>query len=54
MVTTLYAAEPAYYVVGTCGNAGWAADANAENTAYMMQPQDDAPTSWTSPSRTPR
>ena len=41
MVTTLYAAEPAYYVVGTCGNAGWAADANAENTAYMMQPQDD-------------
>lgn len=41
VVTTLYAAEPAYYVVGTCGNAGWAADANAENTAYMMQPQDD-------------
>ena len=41
VVTTLYAAEPAYYVVGTCGSAGWAADANAENTAYMMQPQDD-------------
>ena len=33
--------EPAYYVVGTCGNAGWAADANAENTAYKMQAQDD-------------
>ena len=32
----IVAAEPAYYVVGTCGNAGWAADANADNTAYKM------------------
>ncbi len=36
----ILAAEPAYYVVGTCGNAGWAADANAENTAYKMTEQD--------------
>ncbi len=32
--------EPGYYVVGTCGNAGWAADANAANTAYKMTEQD--------------
>lgn len=36
----IVAAAPAYYVVGTCGNAGWAADANAENTAYQMTEQD--------------
>ena len=36
----IVAAEPAYYVVGTCGNAGWAADANADNTAYKMTEQD--------------
>ncbi len=36
----ILAAEPGYYVVGTCGNAGWAADANAENTAYQMTEQD--------------
>jgi len=36
----IIAEEPAYYVVGTCGNAGWAADANAENTAYKMTEQD--------------
>ncbi len=36
----ILAAEPAYYVVGTCGNAGWADDATAENTAYKMTPQD--------------
>lgn len=36
----IVAAEPAYYVVGTCGNAGWAADVNAENTAYKMTEQD--------------
>ena len=36
----IVAAEPAYYVVGTCGNAGWAADANAENTDYKMAEQD--------------
>ncbi len=36
----IVAAEPAYYVVGTCGNAGWAADANAENTAYKMEEKD--------------
>ena len=36
----IVAAEPAYYVVGTCGNAGWAADVNAENTAYQMAEQD--------------
>ncbi len=41
VVTSLFVEEPAYYVVGTCGNAGWAADANAENSAYMMQAQDD-------------
>ncbi len=36
----IIAAEPAYYVVGTCGNAGWAADATAGNTAYKMTEQD--------------
>ena len=36
----IIAEEPAYYVVGTCGNAGWAAEANAENTAYKMTEQD--------------
>ncbi len=36
----ILAAEPAYYVVGTCGNAGWAADVNAENTAYKMEEKD--------------
>ena len=36
----IIAEAPAYYVVGTCGNAGWAADANAENTAYKMTEQD--------------
>lgn len=36
----IVAEEPAYYVVGTCGNGGWAADANAENTAYRMTEQD--------------
>ncbi len=36
----IIAAEPAYYVVGTCGNAGWAADVNADNTAYKMTEQD--------------
>ena len=32
----IIAEEPAYYVVGTCGNAGWADDANAGNTTYKM------------------
>ncbi len=32
---------PAYYVVGTCGNGGWAADAKAENEAYKLTAQDD-------------
>lgn len=36
----IIAAAPAYYVVGTCGNAGWAADVNAENTAYKMEEKD--------------
>lgn len=36
----IIAEEPAYYVVGTCGSAGWATDANAENTAYRMIEQD--------------
>lgn len=36
----IVAEAPAYYVVGTCGNAGWAADANAENTAYRMEEKD--------------
>jgi len=36
----IIAQEPAYYVVGTCGNAGWAADVNAENTAYKMEEKD--------------
>ena len=37
----IVAEKPAYYVVGTCGNGGWAGDANADNTAYMMQAHDD-------------
>ncbi len=36
----IIAEEPGYYVVGTCGNAAWAADANAANTAYKMAEQD--------------
>ena len=36
----IIAEAPAYYVVGTCGNAGWAADANAGNTAYQMVEKD--------------
>lgn len=36
----IIAQEPAYYVVGTCGNGGWAADANADNTAYKMTEQN--------------
>ncbi len=36
----IIAEAPAYYVVGTCGNGGWAADANAGNTAYKMTEQD--------------
>ena len=36
----IIAEEPAYYVVGTCGNGGWAADANAGNTAYRMAEKD--------------
>lgn len=36
----IVAAEPAYYVVGTCGNAAWAEDVNAGNTAYKMTEQD--------------
>ena len=36
----IIAEAPAYYVVGTCGNGGWAADATAENTAYRMEEQD--------------
>ncbi len=36
----IVAETPAYYVVGTCGSAGWAADANAGNTAYQMTEQD--------------
>ncbi len=36
----ILAEEPGYYVVGTCGSAGWAADANAENTAYRMAEKD--------------
>lgn len=36
----IIAEEPAYYVVGTCGNAGWAADANAGNTAFKMTEQN--------------
>lgn len=36
----IIAEEPAYYVVGTCGNGGWASDANAGNTDYKMTEQD--------------
>lgn len=36
----IVAEKPAYYVVGTCGNQGWAADANADNTAFAMQEKD--------------
>ena len=30
------AGKPEYYVVGTCGNGGWAADAVETNTKYRM------------------
>ncbi len=36
----ILAEAPGYYVVGTCGNAAWAADATATNTAYKMAEQD--------------
>ena len=36
----IVAETPAYYVVGTCGNKGWAADANASNEAYRMTEED--------------
>lgn len=36
----IVAAEPACYVVGTCGNGAWASDVNTENTAYQMTEQD--------------
>lgn len=38
---SVFVDEAAYYVVGTCGSKGWAADAAAENTAFRMQAQDD-------------
>ncbi len=40
LVGDIVAEEPGYYVVGTCGSAGWAVDANADNTAYRMTEQD--------------
>lgn len=40
LAAPIVAEAPAYYVVGTCGNGGWASDANAENTAYKMTEQD--------------
>ncbi len=40
LVGDIVAEEPGYYVVGTCGSAGWAADANAGNTAYKMTEKD--------------
>ncbi len=33
--------KPAYYVVGTCGNGGWAADAIETNEAYKMVANED-------------
>lgn len=36
----IVAETPAYYVVGTCGNGGWAADANSANEAYKMVEKD--------------
>ena len=41
------AETPAYYVVGTCGAGGWGADANAENTDYMLQDNGDGTYSTT-------
>ncbi len=32
---------PGYYVVGTCGNGGWGADADEANEAYRMTAQED-------------
>ncbi len=36
----IVAEKPEYYVVGTCGNAGWAADVKSDNTAYRMEEKD--------------
>ena len=36
----IIAEKPGYYVVGTCGNAGWAADVHSGNTVYRMTEQD--------------
>ena len=36
----IVAETPAYYVVGTCGNKGWAADAKLTNEAYKMVEKD--------------
>lgn len=38
---------PAYYVVGTCGNGAWGADAVDTNTAYMMTANEDGTYSLT-------
>lgn len=46
-VKNLFVAEPAYYVVGTCGNKGWAADVAEENTAFRMEAQEDGTYSLT-------
>lgn len=32
---------PAYYVVGTCGRGAWGEDANEENEAFRLAPQED-------------
>ncbi len=40
-LVALTVGQPAYYVVGTCGNGGWGSDANAGNTAYQMTQKDD-------------
>ena len=32
---------PAYYIVGTCGDKGWGADAKEENEAYRLAEQED-------------
>ncbi len=36
----IVAAKPAYYVVGTCGNQGWAADAIDTNTNFLMKEEN--------------
>ena len=41
LASPILVGEPAYYVVGTCGNGGWGADCIETNEAYKMTANED-------------